>query len=105
MSPTVPPDPCESARRVAAVCRLPEAEAVRRRVSEAVPDAPQADVLWLTWLQWRALGREALSRESGLSPFIITDRLRRLRVLGAPMLSSAEERDRLARGRFHDAWD
>jgi len=98
-------DPCEAARRVAAVCRLPEAETVRRRVLEAVPHPPQADVLWLTWLQWRALGREALSRETGLSPFVITDRLRRLRALGVPVLSSAEERDRLARGRFHGGWD
>ncbi len=105
MSAAVTVGPCEAARRVAAICRLPEAEAVHRRVAESVPHPPQADVLWLTWLQWRALGREALSRETGLSPFVITDRLRRLRDLGAPVLSSAEERERLARGRFHGTWD
>ena len=49
---------CEAARRVAAVCRLPEAGTVQAQVAAAVPHPTCADVLWLTWVQWRALGRE-----------------------------------------------
>ena len=94
MSPTLPC--CEAARRVAAACRLPEAALVR----ECVP----SDLLWLTWVQWRALGREAMSRETGLSLWTITERLRWLRQAGAPVLSWAEERDLLARGRFFPAY-
>ena len=92
------PDPfcSEAARRVAAVCRLPEAAFVRERVP--------SDVLWLTWVQWRALGREAMSGETGLSLWTITERLRQLREAGAPVLSWAEERDLLSRGRFFAAY-
>ena len=96
---------CEAARRVAAVCRLPEPAAVQAQVAAAVPHAPQADLLWLTWVQWRALGRERMTQETGLSLWTLTDRLRQLREAGVPVLSSTEERDRLARGRFHGDWD
>jgi len=95
---------CEAARRVAAVCRRPEAEAVRAQVAAAVPHPSRADVLWLTWVQWRALGRELMIRETGLSLWTLTDRLRQLREAGAPVLSSAEERELIARGRFHGEW-
>ena len=94
MSPTLSPP--EAARRVAAVCRLPEAALVRERVS--------SDLLWLTWVQWRALGREAMTQETGLSLWTITERLRQLREAGAPVLSWAEERDLLSRGRFFPAY-
>ena len=102
MSPTL--SPCEAARRVAAACRLPEAGTVLERVSAALPASPGADVLWLTWVQWRALGRQAMTQETGLSLWTINDRLRRLRQAGAPVLSWAEEQDLMARGRFHQAW-
>ncbi len=95
---------CEAARRVTAVCRRPEAEAVRAQVAAAVPHPSRADVLWLTWVQWRALGRELMIRETGLSLWTLTDRLRQLREAGAPVLSSAEERELIARGRFHGEW-
>ncbi len=95
---------CEAARRVAAVCRRPEAEAVRVQVAAAVPHSPLADVLWLTWVQWRALGRDLMVRETGLSLWTLTERLRQLRAAGAPVLSSSEERDMIARGRFHAEW-
>ncbi len=95
---------CEAARRVAAVCRLPEAHTVQAQVAAAVPHPPLADVLWLTWVQWRALGRDLAVRETGLSPWTLTDRLRQLREAGAPVLSSSEERDLMARGRFHGEW-
>jgi len=95
---------CEAARCVAAVCRRPEAEAVRAQVAAAVPHPSRADVLWLTWVQWRALGRELMIRETGLSLWTLTDRLRQLREAGAPVLSSAEERELIARGRFHGEW-
>jgi len=95
---------CEAARRVAAVCRRPEAEAVRAQVAAAVPHPPLADVLWLTWVQWRALGRDLMVRETGLSLWTLTERLRQLRAAGAPVLSSSEERDMIARGRFHAEW-
>ena len=61
----------------------------------------QAHVLWLTWVQWRALGREAMSRETELSPWDIADRLRQLREAGILILSWSEETDLIARGRFH----
>lgn len=92
---------CESARRVAAVCRLPEADHVQKQVQAAVSHPSRADVLWLTWVQWRALGREAMMRETGLSLWTITTRLRQLREAGAPVLTWAEETDLMARGRFH----
>ena len=92
---------CEAARRVAAVCRLPEAEEVRERLDAAVPRPSRADVLWLTWVQWRALGREAMIRETGLSLWTITSRLSQLRAAGAPVFSWSEETDLLARGQFH----
>lgn len=95
---------CEAERRVAAVCRLPEAGAVRECVHAVFTASPCADVLWLTWVQWRALGRAAMPQETGLSLWTINDRLRRLRQAGAPVLSWAEEQDLLARGRFHGAW-
>jgi len=95
---------CEAARRVAAVCRRPEAETVRAQVTAAVPHPPLADVLWLTWVQWRALGRDLMVRETGLSLWTLTERLRQLRDAGAPVLSSSEERDLIARGRFHGEW-
>lgn len=88
--------PCEAARRVAAVCRLPEAAVVRERIP--------SDVLWLTWVQWRALGREAMTHETGLSLWTITERLREMRQAGVPVPSWAEERDQLARGRFFPAY-
>jgi len=95
---------CEAARRVAAVCRRPEAEAVQAQVAAAVPHPPLADVLWLTWIQWRALGRDLMVRETGLSLWTLTERLRQLRAAGVPVLSSSEERDLIARGRFHGEW-
>ena len=95
---------CEAARRVAAVCRLPEAAAVQAQVAAAISHPPHADLLWLTWVQWRALGREQMAQETGLSLWTLTDRLRRLREAGAPVLSSSEERELFPRGRFHSDW-
>ncbi len=97
--------PCAGAKRIAAICRRPEAEAVRATISAAVPHPTQADLLWLTWVQWRAHGREALPEETGLSAWTVSARLRQLREAGAPVLTSAEERELIARGRFHDPWD
>ncbi len=97
--------PCAGAKRVAAVCRHPQAEAVRATISAAVPYPMQAELLWLTWVQWRAHGREALPEETGLSAWTVSARLRQLREAGAPVLSSAEERELMARGRFHEPWD
>jgi hypothetical protein len=93
--------PCENARRVTAVCRSREAESVQQQLIACLPHPTQADVLWLTWVQWRALGREAMSLETELSPWAIADRLRRLREAGIPILSWSEETDAIARGRFH----
>lgn len=95
---------CEAARRVAAVCRRPEAAAVQAQVAAAVPHSTHADILWLTWVQWRALGREQMAQQTGLSLWTLTDRLRLLREAGVPVPSSSEERDLLARGRFHSEW-
>ena len=95
---------CEAARRVAAVCRLPEAETVQECLRVTAPHPSCVDLLWLTWVQWRALGREALMQETGLSPWTITHRLRQLREAGAPVLSWTEEHDLLARGRFCEEW-
>ena len=99
------PHPCAAAGRVAAICRHPEAEAVRAKLSAAIPHPTQADLLWLTWVQWRALGRDAMTEETGLSAWTVSARLRQLREVGAPVLSSAEERERMARGQFHGEWD
>ena len=97
--------PCAAAVRVAAVCRHPEAEAVRAKLSAMISHPSQADLLWLTWVQWRALGREAMPEETGLSAWTVSARLRELREAGAPVLTSAEERELMARGRFHGEWD
>ena len=96
-----PVSPCESARRVAAVCRGTEAAEVQRHLASNLPQPAQAHVLWLTWVQWRALGREAMSRETELSPWVVAGRLRRLREAGVPVPSWSEETDLIARGRFH----
>jgi len=85
---------------VAAVCRGPEAARVQQIVA-TLPHPTQADLLWLTWVQWRALGREALTRQTGLSAWTVAGRLSRLRDMGAPVLTSSEERDLIARGRFY----
>ncbi len=88
-------------RRVAAVCRGPEAESVQQQLVAALGDPQHAYRLWLFWAQWRALGREALSRETELSPWAVSDRLRQLREAGVPVLSWSTERDLIARGRFY----
>ena len=95
----------EAERLVAAVCRRPEAASVWERVAAADVRPLPADLLWLTWVQWRAWGRDRMVRETGLSLWTLTERLRRLREAGVPVLSSTEERDLLARGRFHGDWD
>ena len=64
----------------------------------------RVDLLWLTWVQWRAMGREAMARETGLSLWTLNGRLRRLREVGIAIPSSTEERDLLARGRFYADW-
>jgi hypothetical protein len=68
--------------------------------SKAMSDG--ADLLWLTWVQWRAMGRETMGRETGLSLWTLNVRLRKLREVGIAIPSWTEERDLLARGRFHD---
>lgn len=100
----LPGHPCAGAVRVAAVCRRPEAEAVRAALSAHISHPSHADLLWLTWVQWRALGRAAMPEETGLSAWTVTSRLRQLREAGAPVLSSSQERDLMARGRFHGDW-
>lgn len=95
---------CEAARRVGAVCRLPEAGTVQAHLAAAILHPPHAAILWLTWVQWRALGREQLSQHSGLSLWTLTDRLRQLREAGVPVISASQERDLFARGRFHGEW-
>lgn len=98
--------PCErtmTARRVAAVCAAPEAAHVEEALA-ARPEEPAADLLWLTWVQWRAMGREAMVRETGLSLWTLNVRLRRLRAAGVPIPSWTEERELLARGLFHAIW-
>ena len=93
--------PCQAARRVSAVCRGAEATRVQQQLAARLPDPAQAELLWLTWVQWRALGREVLSRDTELSPWMVADRLQRLREAGVSVLSWSEETDLLARGRFH----
>lgn len=101
MNPSAATSPCTSIRRVAAVCRGLEASRIQQHLTATQPHPAQADVLWLTWVQWRALGREAMSQETELSPWAIADRLRQLREAGVPVLSWSEETDLIARGRFH----
>ncbi len=98
---SVPSPVCTAERRVAAVCRTPEAADVYQQLSSRLPDPVVADALWLFWVQWRALGRTELSRETELSPWEVADRLRRLREAGVPVLSWSVERDLIARGRFY----
>ncbi len=91
----------DTERRVASICRGPEAESVQQQLVAALSDPQHAYKLWLFWAQWRALGREALSRETELSPWTVSDRLRQLREAGVPVLSWSVERDLIARGRFY----
>ena len=88
-------------RRVAAICRGSEAGSVQQQLVAALGDPRHAYKLWLFWAQWRALGREALSRATELSPWAVSDRLRQLREAGVPVLSWSVERDLIARGRFY----
>ena len=88
-------------RRVAAICRDLEAADVQQHLHSHLPDRAEADALWLFWAQWRALGRAELSRLTELSPWEVTDRLRRLREAGIPVLSWGVETDLIARGRFY----
>ncbi len=92
---------CDAERRVAAICRGSEAASVQQQLITALSDPQQAYKLWLFWAQWRAFGREAMSRETELSPWAVADRLRRLREAGIPVLSWSVERDLIARGRFY----
>lgn len=94
-------DAYDAERRVASVCRGPEAESVQQQLVAALGDPQQAYKLWLFWAQWRALGREALSRETEMSLWVVSERLRQLRKAGVPVLSWSTERDLIARGRFH----
>lgn len=99
--------PCErtmTARRVAAVCAAPEAAQVEEALSAQREAVGGADLLWLTWVQWRAMGREAMVRETGLSLWTLNVRLRRLREAGVAIPSWTEERELLARGLFHAVW-
>lgn len=93
--------PCAAERRVSAICRSAEAADVHRQLSSSLPDSAEADALWLFWVQWRALGRAELSRETELSPWEVADRLRRLREAGVSVLSWSVETDLIARGRFY----
>lgn len=88
-------------RRVSAICRSAEAADIHRHLHSRLSDPAEADALWLFWVQWRALGRTALSRETELSPWGVADRLRRLREAGVPALSWSVETDLIARGRFY----
>ena len=93
-----------TARQVAAVCAAPEAAQVEEALWARLADTGGADLLWLTWVQWRAMGREAMVRETGLSLWTLNVRLRRLREAGVTIPSWTEERDLLARGVFHAIW-
>ncbi len=96
------PSPASAAeRRIAAICRNLEAADVHQHLHSRLPDPAEADALWLFWVQWRALGRAELSRETELSPWEVADRLRRLREAGVPVLSWSVETDLIARGRFY----
>ncbi len=94
----------ELARRVAAVCAAPEAAHVQTALAVRPQDPDGADLLWLTWVQWRAMGREAMVQNTGLSLWTLNHRLRRLREVGVAIPSWTQERDLLARGRFHASW-
>ncbi len=83
-----------------AICRGSEAAEVQQQLVAALPDPQHAYKLWLFWVQWRAVGREALSHVTELSPWAVADRLRQLREAGVPVLSWSVERDLIARGRF-----
>ena len=93
---------CAAERRITAVCRGSEAADVQQQLYARIADPAEADALWLFWVEWRAIGREALSRETELSPWAVADRLRRLREAGVPVLSWSVETDLIARGRFHE---
>ncbi len=88
-------------RRISAICRGSEAADVQQQLYSFFSDRAEADALWLFWVQWRAVGREALSRDTELSPWEVADRLRRLREAGVPVLSWSVERNLIARGRFY----
>ncbi len=88
-------------RRVAAICRDAEAADIHQQLASRLSDPAEADALWLFWVQWRAFGRAALSRETELSPWDVADRLRRLREAGVPILSWSVETDLIVRGRFY----
>ena len=92
------------ARRITAVCASHEAERVKMALHQHLVGSSRADLLWLTWVQWRAMGREAMVRETGLSLWTVTCRLRQIREAGVPVLSWTREMDLLARGQFHAAW-
>ncbi len=92
---------CEAERRIAAICRGSEAAEVQQELVAALPNPEHAYKLWLFWVQWRATGREAMSRDTELSPWAVADRLRQLREAGIPVLSWSVERDLIARGRFY----
>jgi hypothetical protein len=94
-------DTLHMARRVAAVCAAPESHRVLAVLEETESEITPAHLLWLTWVQWRAMGREVMVRETGLSLWTVNDRLRRLREAGAPVFSSMQERELIARGQFH----
>ena len=95
----------DAARRIASVCSTNEAERVKSALHERIADADRAELLWLTWVQWRAMGREAMVRETGLSLWTVTCRLRQLREAGVPIPSWTRELDLLARGQFHGTWE
>ncbi len=92
---------CAPERRITAICRGQEAADVQQQLYSHLPDRAEADALWLFWVEWRAVGREVLSRETELSPWEVADRLRRLREAGVPVLSWSVETDLIARGRFY----
>lgn len=91
----------DAERRIASICRGSEAESVQQQLVATLSDPQQAYKLWLFWAQWRAMGREALSRETEMSLWVVSNRLRQLREAGVPVLSWSAERDLIARGRFH----
>lgn len=88
-------------RRITAICRGLEAADVQQQLHAYFCDRAEADALWLFWVEWRAVGRVALSRETELSPWEVADRLRHLREAGVPVLSWSVETDLIARGRFY----
>ncbi|MBV9852560.1 MAG: hypothetical protein JO250_23085 [Armatimonadetes bacterium] len=101
-SPATPD--CCSVRRVATVCSTTEAAQVQATLHQRISDPGRADLLWLTWVQWRAMGREEMVRETELSLWTVTCRLRQLRQAGVPIPSWTRELDLLARGQFETEW-